>query len=143
MSKTIHQGRNIRRFRELFGLKQEALAWELGEDWSQKRVSILEQKEVIDQEILDKVAEILKVPAEAIRNFDEDMAIAYFNTFNDHSTSHVIGNQGTYNFNPIDKWFEALEENKQLIEENKKLYERLLQSEREKVEILQKVLDRG
>lgn len=136
MSKTIHQGRNIRRFRELFGLKQEALAWELGEDWSQKRVSTLEQKEVIEQDILEKVAQILKVPAEAIKSFDEDTAIAYFNTFNDHSVSHVIGNHGTYNFNPIDKWMEALEE-------NKKLYERLLQSEREKVELLQKVLDRG
>lgn len=32
-------------------------------------------------------------------------------------------------FNPIDKWLEVLEE-------NKKLYERLLESEREKVEIL-------
>jgi len=136
MSKTIHQGRNIKRFRELFGIKQEALAWELGEDWSQKRVSLLEQKEVIEQDILDKVAEILKVPAEAIKNFDEDTAIAYFNTFNDHSVSHVIGNHGTYNFNPIDKWVEALDE-------NKKLYERLLQSEREKVELLQKVLDRN
>jgi transcriptional regulator with XRE-family HTH domain len=136
MSKTIHQGRNIKRFRELFGIKQEALAWELGEEWSQKRVSLLEQKEEIEQDILHKVAEILKVPAEAIKNFDEDTAIAYFNTFNDQSVSHVIGNHGTYNFNPIDKWVEALEE-------NKKLYERLLQSEREKVELLQKVLDRN
>lgn len=104
-------------------------AWELGEDWSQKRISLLEQKEEIEQDILVKVAEILKVPAEAIKNFDEDTAIAYFNTFNDQSVSHVIGNHGTYNFNPIDKWVEALEE-------NKKLYERLLQSEKEKVELL-------
>lgn len=139
MSKTIHQGRNIRRFRELFGLKQEALAWELGEDWSQKRVSILEQKEVIDQEILDKVAEILKVPAEAIKTFDEEKMINVIsnNTYQDSAATIQ------YNVNPVDKWFEALEENKQLTEENKKLYERLLQSEREKVELLQKVLDKN
>jgi DNA-binding XRE family transcriptional regulator len=37
MSKTIHQGRNIKRFREMLGIKQEALAHELGEDWSQKK----------------------------------------------------------------------------------------------------------
>lgn len=30
----IHQGRNIKRFREMLGIKQEVLAHELGEDWS-------------------------------------------------------------------------------------------------------------
>jgi len=28
----IHQGRNVKRFREMLGLKQESLAMELGED---------------------------------------------------------------------------------------------------------------
>ena len=51
-------------------IKQEGLAYELGEERTQKRVSILEQKEVIEQDILDQVAKILKVPAESIRNFD-------------------------------------------------------------------------
>lgn len=134
MTKTIHQGRNIRRFREMLGIKQEGLAYELGGDWTQKKVSLLEQKEIVEQDILDQVAKILKVPAETIKNFDQETAIAYFNTFNDNSVSHVIGNHGTYNFNPIDKWVEALEE-------NKRLYERLLQSEKEKVEILQSVLN--
>ena len=36
---------------------------------------------------------------------------------------------GTFTFNPIDKLVEVLEE-------NKKLYQELLQSEREKIEIL-------
>lgn len=132
----IHHGRNIKRFREMLGIKQEGLAFEMGEDWSQKRVSLLEQKEEIEQDILEQVAQILKVPAEAIKNFDEEAAINYFSTFNDNSVSHVIGNYGTYNFNPIDKWVEALEE-------NKKLYERLLQSEKEKVELLQTLLNNG
>lgn len=30
--KKIHQGRNIKRFREMLGIKQEALAFELGDD---------------------------------------------------------------------------------------------------------------
>jgi DNA-binding XRE family transcriptional regulator len=34
--RTIHQGRNVKRFREMLGLKQEALADQLGGDWSQK-----------------------------------------------------------------------------------------------------------
>ena len=33
----IHQGRNIKRFREMLGIKQDALAYELGDDWNQQR----------------------------------------------------------------------------------------------------------
>jgi len=32
MQQKIHQGRNIKRFREMLGIKQEMLAHELGED---------------------------------------------------------------------------------------------------------------
>ncbi|WP_345025974.1 helix-turn-helix transcriptional regulator [Ravibacter arvi] len=137
MNKTIHQGRNVKRFREMLGLKQEGLAWELGEEWSQKRVSILEQKEVIEQDILEEVAKVLKVPAEAIKNFDADNAINIISeTINNHDQSALIQHNPIFNFNPIDKWVEALDE-------NKKLYERLLQAEREKVELLQRMVDRN
>ena len=40
MEKIIHQGRNVKRFREMLGIKQEALAVELGEDWNQRKVSL-------------------------------------------------------------------------------------------------------
>jgi transcriptional regulator with XRE-family HTH domain len=129
----IHHGRNIKRFREMLGIKQEGLAFEMGEEWSQKRVSLLEQKEEIEQDILEQVAQILKVPAEAIKNFDEEAAI--YNIQNNYEGSNNQGsNVGSqFNFNPIDKLMEALDE-------NKKLYERLLQSEKEKVELLQTLL---
>jgi transcriptional regulator with XRE-family HTH domain len=130
MNKTVHQGKNIKRFREMLGIKQERLASEMGEDWSQKRISVLEQKEVIEQDILDQVARILNVNSEAIKNFDEDSVISNINTFYDNSAFNF---QCT--FNPIDKWLEAMEE-------NKKLYERLLQSEKEKVELLQRLLEK-
>jgi len=134
MEKTIHQGRNVKRFREMLGIKQEALALELGDEWNQRKISLLEQKDVIESELLEQIAKVLKVPAEAIKNFDEEAAISYINTFNDNSVSHVIGNHGTYNFNPIDKWVEV-------VEENKKLYERLLKEKDEKITLLEKVLD--
>ncbi len=134
--KKVHEGRNIKRFREMLGLKQEAFAWEMGEEWSQKRVSLLEQKESIDEAILKQVAEVLKVPVEAIQNFDDEMAIAYFNTFNDNSANQgAIGNNydSTLTFNPMEKWIEALEEIKQLHaqllgekDEKIALYERML-----------------
>lgn len=122
----IHQGRNVKRFREMLGWKQEALAYALGDDWSQKRVSLLEAKETIEEDILVQVAAILKVPVEAIKNFDEQ---AVFNIIgnNYHDSSSSVQYQCT--FNPIDKLVEVFEE-------NKKLYEQLLASEREKVEIL-------
>jgi hypothetical protein len=117
----------------MIGLKQEGLAFELGEEWSQKRVSLLEQKEVVEQEILDQVAQILRVPAEAIKNFSEEAAVNIIaSTLNDNAGS--INNNCTINFNPVDKWVEALDE-------NKKLYERLLKSEQEKNELLQRLLD--
>jgi transcriptional regulator with XRE-family HTH domain len=127
----IHHGRNVKRFREMLGLKQEALALELGEEWNQKRVSLLEAKETIESEILSLVAKALKVPEEAIKNFDEQAAVTYFNTFNDNSFSN---SNGTFHanyctFNPIDKLVEVYEE-------NKKLYEQLLASEREKNDLL-------
>jgi transcriptional regulator with XRE-family HTH domain len=78
----IHQGRNVKRFREMMGIKQEAFATELGDDWNQKKVSLLEQKETIEDDLLQQVAKALKVPVEAIKNFDEQAAIVYFNTFN-------------------------------------------------------------
>ena len=127
MEKTIHQGRNIKRFREMFGIKQEAFADALGDDWTQKKVSLLEAKEAIDDAILDEVAKVLKLPAEAIKNFDEEQAINIIsNTFtsNDSSTLNAVNTH--CNFNPLDKMVE--------------LYEALLKSEREKIALLEKML---
>lgn len=131
-NKKIHQGRNIKRFREMLGIKQEALAFELGDDWNQKKISLLEQKETVESDILAQVAQILKVPAEAIENFDEEQAINIIaNTFNDEA---FIGNSGgTYQINPIEKIV-------QLHEEKIALYERMLKEKDEMMNRLEKIL---
>lgn len=49
MNEKIHHGRNIKRFREMMGIKQDALAHELREDWSRKKISLLEQKEEVEE----------------------------------------------------------------------------------------------
>lgn len=130
----VHEGRNIKRFREMLGVKQEALAAGLGDDWTQKKVSLLEQKETIEPAILEQVAKILNVPAEAIRNFDEEQAI---HNIQNNYDSAVVNAGPTINykctFNPLDKWAEE-------IAENRRLYERLLQAEKEKMALLEKVL---
>jgi transcriptional regulator with XRE-family HTH domain len=128
----VHQGRNIKRFREMFGIKQEALALELGDDWSQKKVSRLEENERVEEEVLELVAKILKVPVEAIKNFDEEMAVNIIsNTFNDGSILNGINYNPT--FNPINKLVEAFDE-------NKKLYERLLKEKEEKISLLEALM---
>jgi len=111
MEKTIHQGRNVKRFREMLGIKQEALALELGDDWNQRKISLLEQKEVIESELLEQVAKALKVPVEAIKNFDEDAAISIVaNTFTDFKDNAVASAMNYYpSFNPVDKIVEILE----------------------------------
>ena len=121
-------GRKIGRIRELRGIKQEILAEELGV--SQQTVSRMEQSEVVEKELLEKVAKILGVSPDAIKNFSEEAVVNYFNTFNDSNNGVVGSNAYHYcTFNPLDKMVE-------LFEENKKLYERLLASEREKIELL-------
>lgn len=113
-----HVGRNIARLRELQGMKQESLASLLG--ITQQSISKLEQSENIDEERLESIAKALGVNTEVIKNFNDDAAISYFNTFNDNSTGAFQNYHCT--FNPVEKIVE--------------LYERLLTSEREKIEIL-------
>ena len=127
VDKKIHEGRNVKRFREMLGIKQEALAFSLGEDWSQKKISQLEQKEIIDEPLLQQIAAVLKIPVEAFQNFDEEAAVNVIsNTFGDHG----IGFQRNDNcsFNPLDKMVE--------------LYERMLQQQREMIEKLEKLIER-
>jgi len=116
-----HIGRKISRIRELKDMKQEALAVALGTN--QQAISMMENSETIDEDKLKEVAKALGVSVDAIRNFTEENVINYFNTFNDSQ-----GNFGTFGpnqctFNPLDKLIEAYDE-------NKKLYERLLEAEK-------------
>lgn len=133
-TKPKHIGRNISRIREFRGMKQEALAIALG--MSQQYVSTLEGSETIDDERLNKIADALGVSAETIKNFSDEGVFNYFNTFNDADFSNsqgAFGHHDQYTFNPIDKLIEAYDE-------NKKLYERLLESEKEKISYLEKLL---
>lgn len=129
-TKPKHIGRNISRIRELRGMKQEALAIAIGV--SQQTISNIENSENIDEDKLELIAKELGVTAETIKNFTEEAAISYFNSFNDNNGSIYTGHNCT--FNPLDKLVEVYEENKQL-------YERLLQAEKDKITYLEKLLN--
>lgn len=87
---------------------------------------------------MDNIAKALGVTRHAIENFSEEKAINFFNSVYDNDFSHSQGatfgnNLGT--FNPIDKIVE-------LYEEKEKLYERLVQSEKDKVDYLEQLLNK-
>lgn len=124
MDKKIHQGRNIKRFREMQGIKQEALAYDLGDDWNQKKISMLEQKEEIDVTLLQKISEVLKLPVEAFQNFDEEQAINIISNTFDNGAFLNTGHTATFNVNPIDKII-------QLHDQKIELYERMLKEKDE------------
>ena len=131
-TKKIHEGRNVKRFREMLGIKQDALAADLGDDWNQQKVSLLEQKETIDPALLQQISTALKIPAEAIQNFDEEQAITVISsTFNDNAA--VVNNNPT--FHPIEKLV-------QLHEEKIVLYERMLKEKDEMMERLEKLIEK-
>ncbi|MGJ1406334.1 helix-turn-helix domain-containing protein [Sphingobacterium siyangense] len=135
MEKTnqVHEGRNIKRFREMLGIKQETLAYELGEGWTQKKVSQLESKERVEEDILEQVAKILKVSPESIQRFNEESAINIISsTFHDNASG--VNYKCEMTFSPLDKLIDAYEE-------NKKLYERLLEAEKSKVEYLERLIE--
>ena len=122
-SQKIHHGRNIKRLREMLGVKQEYIANEL--NMTQQTISKLEQKEEIEDEILERVAKVLNVPVDAIKNLNDEATFNIIaNSYHDNSSAvnyHC-------NFNPIDKVIE--------------LYERLLVAEKEKVAALKKLVDK-
>lgn len=128
---TPHMGRKISRIRELRGMKQEALAIELG--ISQQSVSHLEQSETVETEKLEQVAKVLGVTPEAIKNYSDEAVFNNINNFHDNSINNGPLNNHNCTFNPLDKLLEATEE-------NKKLYERLLAAEQEKITYLEKLL---
>lgn len=125
-----HHGRNIKRLREMLGIKQEVIAIDL--DITQQSVSELEQKEFIDDSTLKKVAKTLNVPIDAIKNMNDEATFNYINTFNDKVESSFLNNPINCTFNPIDKIVE-------LYNEKEALYERML---KEKDELLEKLLNK-
>ena len=119
--KKKHVGRNLQKVRVYLGVKQDALATDIG--MSQQAISKIEQQEDIEDESLKKIAEALGVSPELIKNFDEEKAVYYINN---HNYREATINEGAspvvQQINPVEKIVE--------------LYERLLQSEREKIELL-------
>lgn len=117
-----HYGRNIKRVREILGIKQEDLADRLC--MTQSNLSRIENTSEIAKEQLEKVAKALNVPVDSLSNFTEESTVNIFQNRITHSSLNAEYNNCT--FNPIDKIVE--------------LYERVIQAEKEKNEVLMKMV---
>ena len=137
-----HVGRNLQRIRVYLGMKQEALASDLG--ISQQEISKIEKQDEIEESedtveneiedgLLTKIAEVLGISTDVIKDFDVEKAICNINNYKDATISPgataTVYAAHTQQINPIEKVVE--------------LYERLLKSEQEKIEILRECIKQG
>ena len=122
-----HVGRNLQRIRVYLGMKQEALAADLGVN--QQVISKIEKPEEIEEGFLKRIAEVLGISEEVIKDFDVEKTIFNINHHN-YKDANISEGATTYaivqQINPLEKIVE--------------LYERLLKSEQDKIEILKKYM---
>lgn len=134
--KNVHQGDNVRKFRQIMGLKQGVLAEKLGT--TQQIVSLIEKKKVIEKETLIRIADILNVSPQLIEEL-EDSPISIVVENNNFQSGSLNSGIGCYEYNdsstvhPLDKIIE-------LSKENASLYERMMVIEKEKVALLENML---
>jgi len=127
---TGHVGQKIRRIRELKGIKQEGLAADLGV--SRQTISRIEQSEIVDDDTMDKISKAFGIPVDAIKGFNEEAVINIISSTL-HNTSGLVNYFPAFNFNPLEKLVH-------IFDENKNLYERMLETERSKIKLLEDLL---
>jgi len=120
----VHLGKNVKRLREILGIKQELLADRLC--LSQQTVSRFESQEDLDDEMLNNISKVFNIPVEAIKNYNDDVIVnIIIKTFNEHSVDYQ------HNIDSINLIM-------QLLNEKVELYERLLKAEQDKNSLLEK-----
>jgi transcriptional regulator with XRE-family HTH domain len=120
----VHHGHNIRRLRDMMGIKQNVIAEAI--NMSQQNFSKLEQKEIIEKEIIEKIAETMKIPSDVIKNFNEDGVINII-------SSSLHDNSGSVMYNPTFNTVEKIVE----------LYEKLLTAKDEQIALLKSIIERN
>lgn len=126
--KEKHLGHNVQRIREIIGMKQSALADNVG--MSQQNISKLESSSEIPEETLNKLAAGLGISVDFIKNFNDEKAIYNIQsniTINEKGTNNQQYQPTIHNHTDIDKVVS--------------LFEKLLQGEKEKNELLAKTND--
>ncbi|WP_268225088.1 helix-turn-helix domain-containing protein [Sinomicrobium oceani] len=117
------------------GMKQEALAQLIGV--SQATMSTIEHQQFIDDDLLNKIADALNLTPTFIKNISQDQM---FQTINN---SYIENNTNTFTENTIQAGATVaghLGQQINPIEKIAELYERLLEVQKEKSEIIESIL---
>ena len=112
---TMHIGHNIKRIREIQGIKQETFGQLCRNRYSQQRISDFENMVDLDEALLEELATALRVTPEFVKSFKDENVIYNIqnnnNTFNDNSVdqSHSQHTQPTIHNDGSDKLVALLE----------------------------------
>jgi transcriptional regulator with XRE-family HTH domain len=110
---TVHQGHNVRFFRQAIDMKQDELVDLLGEGWSQAKLSKIESKIVLEPDERKKIAEALNIGEELIEKFNPQMGMNIIhNTFSQFSNG-AIGNAYQPTIHPVDQLIQVYEKHLQ------------------------------
>ena len=137
----IHQGRNVRFFRNARNMKQEDFADRVGV--KQPVITKIERQSVIEAPMLMKCAEVLGISADLLKEFEPEKMFDSFNYHIDkiqNSDGSVLCFKDGTNTNSNTNHNYPLEKLMELNQKNAELYERLLQAEKEKTAWLEKIL---
>lgn len=109
-----HMGYNLRRIREIIGMKQDVLGMTTKSQIKQQTVSKWENAETIPDNILEEFAEVLGVTPEFIKNFNEEKAIYNIqnnsnNTYQDNSVAQTNQPSVTNNNESVEKVVDVFE----------------------------------
>lgn len=93
----IHIGHNIKRIREIQGIKQEAFGQMCRSRYSQQRISDFENMVALDESLLAELAGALGVSPDFVKSFKDENVIYHIqnnsnNTFSDHAVSNPVFN---------------------------------------------------
>lgn len=141
-AKNTHHGHAIKRYRHTLGIKQDALAADMG--ISQALVSFYEQKKEIEDDMIDKFAGALNIAPELIKELEEDPVtiIIENNTIEKGGIIAQIAENNTTHNNPdpTDRIIELANEKTALYERMLELERNMLKLEKEKNTLLEKLL---
>jgi transcriptional regulator with XRE-family HTH domain len=108
----MHIGHNIKRIREIQGIKQEAFGQLCRSKYSQQRISDFENMVAFDEPLLKELADALGVTPDFVKSFKDENVIyniQHSHTFNDHATNSSQHSQPTFNNDGSDKLLALLE----------------------------------
>ncbi|SFS32858.1 helix-turn-helix domain-containing protein [Sphingobacterium wenxiniae] len=111
-NETMHIGHNIKRIREIQGIKQEAFGQLCRNRYSQQRISDFENMVALDEPLLEELAAALGVTPEFVKSFKDEHVIYNIqhnnnSTFSDNSIG--LNAQPTFNNDGSDKLVALLE----------------------------------